>query len=83
MPWKRNFRRLTDDQNQRPKRTMTCRNCQRDLSISTNSEAYRLKLESESIPHNIGPVTDFAAEPEITEPLYFCTFLCLHSWIDQ
>lgn len=65
---------------------MKCHNCQRDLSISTNSEAFRLKLESESIPHNSGAVTDFADEPEVAEigkPLYFCNGRCLRVWIAQ
>lgn len=63
----------------RPK--IICAKCGRDLTTTTNSEAYRVKLCSEDIPSECGVVTDMAAYPDYARPVHFCDEYCLRGWL--
>lgn len=63
---------------------VTCDGCERDLTTTGNSEAYRLCLKSESIPSRGGVVTDMVAFPTgITRMKHFCDVQCLVKWLQK
>ena len=62
---------------------ITCDGCNRDLTTTSNSVAYRLILKVENIPSRGGWVTAMMAYPPITEPMHFCNLSCLDKWHEE
>jgi len=59
-----------------------CDGCQRDLTTTGNSEAFRLVLATERIPSRGGIVTDMVAFPTgISRSKHFCDMRCLVAWL--
>jgi len=63
---------------------ITCDQFQRDLTTSTNSVDYRLKLMNEYIAPHDGAVTDMMIVPPLTDgDKHFCVLGCLYMWINK
>lgn len=62
---------------------VTCNNCHKDLSTTTNSNGWRISLRSEEIPPHSGPVTDVYILPPIEEDLHFCGIGCLNVYLQE
>lgn len=59
-------------------RKILCRSCSRDLTYTTNSEDYRIRVVSERIPTDFRfPVTDMASYNPCPEPRYYCDWICV------
>lgn len=64
------------------KENIKCYFCYKNLSVTSNSIDYRLKLITEKIPPDLNyPVTDMLIEPELKEDIYFCELDCLYNHI--
>ncbi len=60
---------------------ITCDNCNSDLTESSNSVDYRIKLYSQRMPCHDGAVFDMLISPQIPEPMHFCGLGCLSIWV--
>ncbi len=61
--------------------TVICDNCNRDLTTTTNSVDYRLKLMHENIIPHSGPVTDVMFCRRFEGDKHFCNVYCLKEWM--
>lgn len=60
---------------------ITCDQCGRDLTQSSNCIDYRLGLVNQRIPSMGGFVTAMAAYPAIDHNAYFCGVPCCAAWL--
>lgn len=60
---------------------ITCDNCAKDLSWSTNSVDWRLSLQNQQIPSHALAVTDMMIYPSIEADAHFCGLGCLQEWL--
>lgn len=58
-----------------------CDSCQANLTQTTNSIDYRLKLSCEVIPCHKGAVTDMMVYPPIDADKHFCSKGCLQKYV--
>lgn len=64
------------------KQEITCDNCQRDLSKTSNCVDYRLRLSEEWISPNSGFVTSMMIYPSLKDgDCHFCGLGCLKAWV--
>ena len=62
-------------------REIWCDNCERDITKTSNSIAYRLRLCDEIIPSHDGAVTDMMTYPHLPDgECHFCNLKCLIEW---
>lgn len=61
--------------------TITCDQCERDLTVTTNCEDYRLGLIVQSIPSCGGAVTLMATHPPLERDHHFCGARCFKQWV--
>lgn len=62
---------------------VTCDNCGRDLTTTTNCEAYRTVLQAERIPSTGGALTAMLDSPEPKRPHHFCGMHCVAAFIEK
>lgn len=60
--------------------TITCDQCDRDLTESHGSKAYRICVSSELIPNTSGVSYDMHIAPPIKQALHFCGTGCLSNY---
>lgn len=63
--------------------TITCDECKRDITESENRPDYRLALLSERMEATSASSFDLLAVDPVPEPLHFCGFGCLTSYVTK
>lgn len=62
---------------------VTCDTCEKDLTETSNCEAYRIIVASEPIPSKEGFVTAMAAWPTFSRNMHFCGIVCLKEYVEK
>lgn len=63
--------------------TVTCDNCNADLTYTYNCIDYRLALMNQHMPSKGGAVTAMLIHPIIDKDAYFCGIKCMKKWIEN
>ena len=63
--------------------SVKCDSCGADISCSTNSVDYRLRLMNVELPPCSNSVTDMMIHPPISRNCDFCGIGCLRKWVIQ
>jgi hypothetical protein len=62
---------------------VTCDQCERNITSTSNCEGWRIALLNERIPSRGGLVTLMSSHPHLDKDCYFCSFKCLFDWIKR
>jgi len=62
------------------KTKVSCDHCEADLSCAGAHPAYRLVLQSESLPSDSPIKFAVRVHPPINNPHHFCGLTCLKAW---
>jgi len=64
---------------------VTCDECEKDITYTTNFMDYRLTLKAENKPvyPTLTAMTAMHITPDIDETLYFCGINCLKKYINE
>lgn len=62
---------------------ITCNNCDKDISHSIDTPAWRIALTNEPIPIVSSSVKAISVQPHLAQDAYFCCWRCLTDWIEH
>lgn len=64
---------------------ITCDNCQKDLTLTQESLAWRLALANEQIAYDpeCKKLSGKQHLPMLKAPCHFCSFKCFVDWVEQ
>lgn len=63
--------------------TITCDNCEKDITKTGAMPTFRLKLSSEALPQEGGITFAVVVYPLLDGDKYFCDRICLVEWLEQ
>ena len=62
---------------------ITCDYCGKDITVTSETPAFRLKLSAEGLPHTSKGIYTVLVNPPISSDCHFCNLACLAAWLNE